>query len=144
MTKFTYILFLSLIFTMFSLDIFASTKECTKQEAIVAEEVIPKISNWIQFKSYYEQYYHCDDGSIAEGFSEVSANLLIHNWNKEAQKLLYLNSSLKEFVIYHIDETLLDTQLKNVKSNLINTCPENLNDFCKKIILNIESYPSYK
>jgi hypothetical protein len=49
----------------------------------------------------------CDDGSIAEGFSESVTRLLADDWEAlpALQSLTTMDASFQTFVLRHIDET---------------------------------------
>jgi hypothetical protein len=42
-------------------------KQCTRAEAIAAEEEAESLKNWDQIYRSYKRFSHCDDAAIAEG-----------------------------------------------------------------------------
>jgi hypothetical protein len=70
--------------------VFASTLQaqsktsvaCTEQKAIRAEEEASVLHTWTEVYKSYQNYGECDDGAIAEGYSDSIAHLLSDNWNR--------------------------------------------------------------
>ena len=108
---------------------------CTEEEAQSAEVIVATIDSWMRLYQQFKRYAHCDDGAIAEGFSESISLLLAEQWEdiQEASTVLIPNSAFQEFIIKHIDETVPDKRLERVRKNIRERCPLSLEDFCHKI-----------
>jgi hypothetical protein len=113
----------------------AETRLCTKEEAQEAEGVVAIAKSWRQSHQQFERYGHCDDGAIAEGFSESVSILLAEHWEDIGQlgAILKFDSAFRRFVIQHIDETIPAERLKRIAKNAGKLCPQNLEMFCLDI-----------
>ena len=60
----------------------AATRICAEQEAISAEMEADSLKTWAQVFAAYKQYRQCDDGGIAEGYSDSIATLLAERWDQ--------------------------------------------------------------
>jgi len=87
----------------------------------------------------FERYAHCDDGALAEGFSESISLLLAEQWKDISQvsAILIPNPMFQRFIIEHIDETVPVKRLERVEKNVRERCPLGLKDFCHKIALEV-------
>ena len=90
---------LYLLLTCLSSSLLA--KECTKQEAIESELTSAYIKTWQELESHFIKYAHCDDGAIAEGYSESVSTLMGTKWS--------------EFLAYSMDEDFLNFVKKCAK-----------------------------
>ncbi|HZX27697.1 MAG TPA: hypothetical protein VFF16_11535, partial [Telluria sp.] len=64
-----------------------------------------RLESWAALDQARRRFSHCDDGSIAEGFSEAVARLLVDRW-KTLRMLTLLarqDARLTSFVLKHID-----------------------------------------
>lgn len=91
--------------------------------------------SWAQLHRYFERYSHCDDGSMAEGFSESVSNLLAHQWQdlRQLDGLMRSEPSFRKFVLGHIDETLPAERLVRIGKNASVRCPQDLEGICRII-----------
>lgn len=117
----------------------ADKRACATEEARSAEVVAATADSWVHLHQRFERYAHCDDGAIAEGFSEAVSSLLADQWTEIRQfdAMLASHSSFSEFVIRHIDETLPKERLERIGENARKSCPEGLELFCREIDVRI-------
>jgi hypothetical protein len=99
----------------------ASAQErcCTKADAIEAERSVSRLNNWEDIYKSFKRFRHCDDGAIAEGYSDSIVHMLANRWN-ELKMLIKLTSSDKEFysfVMRHIDATADRSAIEKVITN---------------------------
>lgn len=113
----------------------ADTWICTEEEARSAEAVVATANSWDQVYQQFRRYAHCDDGAIAEGFSESISLLLAEQWSDIQQlgAILISHSAFQEFVIKHIDETVPSRRLECIVRNVRERCPQGLEDICHEI-----------
>lgn len=113
----------------------ADKRTCTIEEARSAEVVATTADSWTHLHQQFERYAHCDDGAIAEGFSEAVSFLLSDRWTeiRQVDAMLASHSSFSEFVIRHIDETVPKERLERIEENAGKRCPEGLGPFCHEI-----------
>jgi hypothetical protein len=110
-------------------------KICTENEANLAYQEADTLKNWDAAYASFKRFGHCDDGAIAEGYSDSIVKLMALDW-KQLEGLARLaekDASFKNFVLRHVDETASYDDLITVVSNARTRCPEHLADFCKLI-----------
>ncbi len=116
---------------------FAGTHICTNDEAQEAESVVSVVKSWKQSHLHFMRYAHCDDGAIAEGFSESISVLLADHWKDilQLEEILKSDPDFRKFVIRHIDETIPDDRLSRIAKNADKSCPLNLKNLCRDILV---------
>src|SRR5438445_2135806 len=110
------IIVLSLTFGSKALADKSAKTHCTEQDAIQAEKEADSLSDWDQVYRSYRMFSQCDDGAIAEGYSDAMSKLLTNGWN-HFDRLLTLTKNDKpfqQFVMKHINETISDDFLVNI------------------------------
>jgi hypothetical protein len=113
----------------------AATKKCTKAEAMKAEEEAGSLKNWDQLYRSYKRFSQCDDGAIAEGYSESITKLLAEDWKNSNRLLVLTNRSktFRSFVLKHIDETVPGDRLASIANNARSECPAGSRNLCLSI-----------
>lgn len=113
----------------------ADKRYCTKEEARSVEAVAPTADSWPQLKRRFDRYSHCDDGAIAEGFSESISLLLADQWRdiRQLDEIVRHQSAFRVFVLRHIDETVPEERLERIGGNAREQCPPGLEDLCREI-----------
>ena len=127
------IIFLILIIIGTGLNAFAQEIPCTGEDANVAEETVATLDSWDDIYNSYKKYNQCDDGALAEGYSDVIVKRLAYHW-EQLDKLIKLKSedeNFWKFVIRHIDATTDDDDLRKIISNCEISCQSK--DICKTI-----------
>lgn len=114
----------------------ATGAECTRQEAIAAEETASTLRSWPEVHSAFTRFHHCDDGAIGEGFSESISVLVAEHWPQLSSltKLTANNHSFRQFVLRHLDETVPADRWSVIEENATKHCPTNARSFCKAIL----------
>jgi len=115
--------------------IFADDAGCAPEVVWHAENIAASLKNWDDVYVAYEKYRSCDDGSVAEGFSDSIGGILASNWDSiiRLAELTKSDGSFKAFVLKHIDETLPNEMLHRIKENADNRCPIRHIDLCRQI-----------
>lgn len=113
----------------------ADQRICTKDESQSAEAIAATAVSWRQLHQKFEQYSHCDDGAIAEGFSESVSLLLADRWAdiRQLDVIARSQSAFQEFVVRHIDETVPKDRLERIGINAREQCPQGIEDLCRQI-----------
>jgi hypothetical protein len=113
-----------------------STKRaCTQQEANQADTEIDFLKDWDHLHHWYQKFQQCDDGALAEGYSDAVAKLLADDWN-HFTRLLSLTRSDKQFqqfVLKHIDETISAADARKIASNANSKCPTGGEVLCRLV-----------
>lgn len=119
----------------------AQGRACTPAEAERADMDADKPRTWDGLYQSFKRYGHCDDGAIAEGYSESVARILVDHWS-ELPKLASLSHSdpkFLQFVLRHVDATLNLSDLKKIKTNAVSHCPQDLHATCADLAKHAES-----
>lgn len=113
----------------------AQEKPCTKADAIEAESSVSKLRNWEDIYKSFKRFRHCDDGAIAEGYSDSVVRMLAHRWN-ELESLIKRTSSDKDFYTFmlrHIDATADKSEIEKIIINSSKHCPDSASVMCSAI-----------
>lgn len=113
-----------------------SAAECSRQEAIAAEETASTLRTWPALHSTFVRYRHCDDGAIGEGFSESVSILVADHWGdlKSLSNLTAKDRSFLQFVLRHLDETVPADRLARIEANAKDRCPVTARSLCNDIL----------
>jgi hypothetical protein len=110
-------------------------KSCTEDEAKRALNESDRLKDWNAVYASFKRFAHCDDGAIAEGYSDTVGRLLSKDWANVyvLTRLVTSDETFKRFVLGHLDETLPEDELKQVAHNARARCPSGRTEFCKLI-----------
>jgi len=109
-----------------------ATKQCSQECVEQAGDSVMIIGSWEELKKHHGKYHVCDDGYIAEGYSEVVSILLADNWlDLDVGKW---SPNFKQFVVKHIDETWGISNYQKAYVNAKTQCSTELNDICLAIM----------
>ena len=120
----------------------ADSTICPDTLAIQADNAVSEAKQWDAFYDAYKKYHMCDDGAIAEGFSDSAAKLFANHWDGLSEFLAYAakDNDFKYFAIKHLDETDDANDLDRITSNADKKCPKGREKLCKVISLQAQ-YP---
>ncbi len=113
----------------------AQVQPCTTTEAQRALDKADRLRTWEALYSSYNKFKSCDDGAIAEGYSESVARILADHWNtvRRFAQLADNDLSFRAFVIRHIDATLNIDDVQKIKNAALAHCPNGLRTTCSDI-----------
>lgn len=119
---------------VFSVSVSASGPQtiCTREQAIKAEAEAEKLTDAKSIYRFYKRFRHCDDGAIAEGYSDSVVRLLAHNWG-EMERLNEFTSSDKQFerfILRHTGETMTREDQQAILDNVRKRCPVQAHRLC--------------
>ena len=111
-------------------------KKCTSDEAYRAETEADRLNTWEVLYQSYKRFSHCDDGAIAEGYSDSIGRLLADDWKDISSlvKLCRSDSNFEKFVARHLDETISIDTWEKIISNATNSCPDKARSVCRLIL----------
>lgn len=118
--------FLSLVIT------FSCHAACSTYKAKNAEETISGIKSWSDLDEHFAKFYSCDDGAIAEGYSDVISTLITKKW-KELNSL-QIDDKFKKFIVSHIDSTWQESKIISASNNVNHYCKDNIREICEAIM----------
>jgi hypothetical protein len=109
---------------------------CTRQEADQADTEIDSLKDWDHVHRWYQMFSQCDDGAMAEGYSDAVSKLLADDWD-HFNRLLALTKTDKQFqrfVLRHIDGIISPSILQKITSNAKSKCPPGGESLCRLIV----------
>ncbi len=114
---------------------YGQAKQCSPAEAKAAEVSADRLNNWADVERAFRAYEHCDDGAIAEGFSDRIMHLLARRWSTvpDLSKRGVADPAFQAFVLRHIDETWTRSELELVQRNAATSCPSSARSLCAAI-----------
>ena len=114
----------------------ANQKPCTTAEEKQALDEADHLKDWNAVHRSFIRFSHCDNGAIAEGYSDTVGRLLAYDWGQIGilAKLIAPDDKFESFVLRHIDETLPTDMLKAITSNAKKSCPVGGTALCLKIL----------
>jgi hypothetical protein len=112
-----------------------SKKPCTETEAVQADKVVDSLTDWDRVYRAYKKFSQCDDGAIAEGYSDAVGKLLANDWTNfdRLRTLANTNRGFLRFVLKHIDATLPDDILQKISTNARSACPAGGQNLCRMV-----------
>jgi len=116
-------------------------KQCSLEEARSAEEGADRVKSWTNLHQAFKQFGHCDDGAIAEGYSDRVVEMLANRWKtlSELNALFAANPEFGDFVIRHIDETALWSSAQKAEVNAKTRCPKQATVLCSRIVNRVDA-----
>jgi hypothetical protein len=113
----------------------ANANECSHDDGVAAEAVTGYLDSWKNLHSAYKQFKQCDDGGIAEGFSEAVARLMADNWASldRVLPLTYTDPAFEAWFVDHLDETDNNDDLVKIDHLAKVVCPAGARSLCHKI-----------
>jgi hypothetical protein len=110
---------------------------CDLKQADWFHQANPK--SWDSLYRLFRQFGQCDDGAIAEGFSQDVAQLFLNQWAHldALSHIVASDKSFEKFVLRHIDATLSENELKSIANNSKAHCPIAEHRLCQS--LNVEA-----
>jgi hypothetical protein len=109
-------------------------KVCTETEIKEAQKEADQLSDWDSVYRSFKRFANCDEGGIAEAYSDSVGRLLARDW-KHVDVLVRLTSdpAFEDFVIRHIDETMSEDEAALVINNARLHCPHGARRLCRSI-----------
>ena len=114
-----------------TMNAYASNCSVADQNALLAE--LPTLKTWAAIHRAFRKYApQCDDGAMAEGFSDAIVGQLATRWDAllELDRMATADSAFRSFVLRHIDASADEAQLKQVAGNAANRCPSRQKRIC--------------
>jgi hypothetical protein len=112
----------------------ATQRPCTQAETSQAQKEADQLPDWDSLYRSFKRFSHCDQGAIAEEYSDSVGRLLARDWQHiDAYVRLTSDPSFEQFVIRHIDETMSEDEAALVINNARQHCPPGARRLCKSI-----------
>jgi hypothetical protein len=131
------ITFISFILSMIILcfNVNAQDSSCPLSLLEKADRSISRLENWQDIYKSFKKFRQCDDGYIAEGYSDAVVKTLANKWS-QLNILIKFTSQDKDFyafVISHIDATTDKSEIEMIISNSGKRCPKSASNICSEI-----------
>ena len=109
---------------------------CTSEQAKKAEAEADQLREWNAVYRSFVRFGHCDDGAIAEGYSDSVARLLANHWAQiqDLRKLITKSPEFSNFVLRHVDELMSPDEANLIEQNARLRCPANGKPLCQSIL----------
>lgn len=114
-----------------------ANKVCSYDMSMRADASLANAAGaWGSLLKHWKIFRSCDDGAIAEGYSDAVVVLLAHRWDQfyVFVSLSERNSAFRRWAIRHIDATTSSDDLNNVVHNAARcTGSAKAKDLCREI-----------
>jgi hypothetical protein len=112
----------------------ATQRVCTEAEVREAQKEADQLRDWDSVYRSFKRFAHCDEGGIAEEYSDSVGRLLARDW-KHLNSFVRLSADqdFEQFVIRHVDETMSEDEAALVINNARLHCPLGAKRLCKSI-----------
>ncbi|HUN55243.1 MAG TPA: hypothetical protein VMU29_08820 [Smithella sp.] len=109
--------------------------QCSEATVIAAVKESSALKSWQNIFDSYRKFLQCDDGAIAEGYSDSITILLANNWEalKDLKTLTETDKEFLKFVLKHIDTTVNPDDVKKISNNASQNCAANFSELCSLI-----------
>ena len=112
----------------------ATQRVCTEAEVKEALKEADQLTDWDSLYRSFKRFAHCDEGGIAEEYSDSVGRLLARDWKHlNAFVRLTTDQDFEQFVIRHVDETMSEDEAALVINNARLHCPLGAKRLCKSI-----------
>lgn len=110
---------------------FCQKPGCTTAQEIKAGNEADSLRTWDALYRSYHRFASCDDGAIAEGYSDSVGRLLAEHWDTLSRfsQLSRQDVGFRRFVRRHID----DADFVKIRDNALRRCPSGSARECKDI-----------
>ena len=117
-----------------SMSGFAQQKACTPADAAMAEKMIDRVVNWEQLQKAYQDYRHCDQGAVADVFTDALLRCLVE-WKRVEglAKPMQADKEYHDFVYRHLRSPAAQADMKSVYSRAKMSCPKGLEAWCTEL-----------
>jgi hypothetical protein len=112
--------------------------DCPKTLEKEALDVASTLRDWDTLYAAYMRFLPCDDGAIAEGFTESVVRILVEHWASlgRLSKFAKKDPSFLRFIYRHITSSADPEDLKQILNNLKkHGCPTADCEVCREVEL---------
>ena len=114
----------------------ARAADCTVAEQHRIADDLPRLKSWETIHAHFKAYLpRCDDGWMAEGYSDVVAKTLARQWAtlRELDRLAGRDPAFRAFVLRHVDATVDHADLRTIAASAGRDCPHDLARLCEAL-----------
>ena len=128
----------ALILALGTISASASGQSCTKDDELRLSKELKNLKTWQALHRSSQKFSPlCDDGFIAEGYTDAVVVLLSRNWTSVRTLAVISKSDPKfqAFALGHIDASANPVHLKRIQTNASTRCPRQHESLCTAIHL---------
>lgn len=116
-------------------DCCAQPPPCPDAESMIKAVREDHLKNWGDLYQLFKQYRGCDDGALAEGYSDFVVRTLAHQWDtlEELKKLIADDKTFEDFVLKHIDASADPDHIVMVLTNVKERCSAGSQRICSEM-----------
>jgi hypothetical protein len=120
----------------------AGASECTRADESRAYKSIDRLQSWKDIYAAYKRFKHCDDGAIAEGYSDGVARQMADHWNRlpKVLPLIQADPPFEDWLIGHLDETDANDDLMKIDQLSRTACPDHAQELCGNIHTHMKGF----
>jgi hypothetical protein len=124
-----------LALALFGSSSYGQRPGCGTAESEKADLEASRLSTWDALFHSYKRFSACDDGSIAEGYSESVGRILTDRWETLPRLAVIsaANKGFQKFVLRHVDATLDSRDLKRIRANASHRCTAGEESLCEQL-----------
>lgn len=125
-----------LLLAVFALPVSATDTTCPLSDQQWIANELPGLKSWGSLHKSFQRYVpRCDDGFIAEGYTEAVVVLLAKHWPSlhELASVTKRNPAFAKFVLRHIDASADPGDLKRIKEQAATQCSSEHKALCSSI-----------
>ena len=114
----------------------AYARDCTLTDEQWIGHEYPRLKSWSSIYASYRAYTpECDDGWMAEGYTQVVVKMLSARWATvhELARLARRDPAFRRFVLNHVDASADPDDLRKVLTNATRQCPRDLGGLCASV-----------
>lgn len=111
----------------------AQDKPCSATDSTAAGKAIDRVVTWPQMLKAWQDYRHCDSGSVAEVFTDALMRMMVE-WKSPAllADAMAQNPEYAAFIARHLKSAAKEDR-ESAYSRAKSDCPASLAAFCEKI-----------
>ena len=108
---------------------------CDDSTIAAFDEQMARAWTWKAIHRLRQTFPDCDDGEMAEAYSDRVVHLLATQWKSlgSLHKLMVKDATFHSFVIRHVDATTDLTEMQAVARHAAQECASSLQELCKEI-----------
>jgi len=112
-----------------------SLAACYPESADAAQSRAENATDWQGLYATFVRFGICDDGAVAEAFSDHTADILAQKWESIStlDRLAKLHPRFRQFVLRHIDSLMTPDQARTIEQNARQHCPTEAEALCREI-----------
>ena len=125
---------IALLLFLASIASFAQDKACRPADAASAEKSIDRVVNFQQLYKAFQDHRHCDQGQVAEVFTEALLRCIVE-W-KGVEGLagpMEKDPDYRAFVFRHLQSPAAQGDLQSIYSRAKMNCPKALEGWCAEL-----------